>query len=281
MSVSIADALADAGDLNSDSSRLDAELLLGHALGQRREYLLSHPEALVPEAAVANFRHLLERRRKGEPIAYLLGVKGFWDFELKVTPAVLIPRPETELIIEQVLELYAGREHDTLSAADLGTGSGAIAIALARCNPGWQVSAIDSSEQALAVACENANALNVANIEFHQGNWCEPLIDGSCELIVANPPYVQDDDEHLEHDGLPFEPRSALVAEEQGMADLREIIASASRCLKSDSWLLLEHGFQQAAAVADLMKSAGYVDIHCQQDYAGNDRMTRGRWPGP
>ena len=279
MSVSIADALASAGELKSDSSRLDIELLLAHALGKRREFLLAHPEENIPEHVFAEFQQLLERRRQGEPIAYILGVKGFWDFDLRVTPAVLIPRPETELIVEQVLELYKGREGDSLTVADLGTGSGALAIALARCNPDWQVLATDISEQALVVARDNACKLDVERIVFRKGRWCEPLLDESCDLIVANPPYVRAGDKHLERDGLPFEPLSALVAEEEGLADLREIIVSAPRCLKRDSWLLLEHGFEQATAVADLMRGAGYVDIHCQRDYAGIDRMTRGRWP--
>lgn len=280
MSVSIADALAGARALNSDSPRLDAELLLAQALGKRREYLLSHPETLIPAEVFEDFQNTLSRRQAGEPIAYILGVKGFWDFELLVTPAVLIPRPESELIIEQALELYRGRENEALIAADLGTGSGALALALARSNPVWQLLAVDSSSQGLEVAQENARRLRIENVDFRMGHWCDPLADQSCDLIVANPPYICADDEHLQHDGLPFEPRNALVAEEQGMADLREIITAAPRCLKRDSWLLLEHGFEQADSVSKVMKAAGYVDIECQQDYAGKDRMTRARWPG-
>ena len=280
MTVSIADALAAARELDSETPRLDAELLLAHALHERREYLLSHPEAVVPEQALTDFQQLLARRKNGEPVAYLLGRKGFWDFDLVVTPAVLIPRPETELIVEQVLELYRGREGEALTAVDLGTGSGALAIALARSYLGWQIEAIDSSDAALAVAVDNAYRLGAQNIRFRQGNWCSPLEDNSCDLIVANPPYIEAGDGHLLSDGLPYEPRCALVAGEAGLADLKEIIATAPRCLKRDSWLLLEHGFEQANAVAELLKSAGFVDIHCQADYAGHDRMTRGRWPG-
>ncbi len=281
MVVSIADALAEASHLDSESARLDAELLLAKALGKRREYLLSYPERSVSDAALLEFRSLIARRANGEPVAYLLGSKGFWDFDLEVTPAVLIPRPETELIVERVLELYAGCSEHALNAADLGTGSGALAIALARCNPTWQLTAVDTSDAALVVAQENARRLGVATIQFSIGHWCRGLTHGYFELIVANPPYVRSDDPHLFQDGLPFEPRSALVAEDNGLADLSEIIEDAPRCLKSNSWLLLEHGFEQAEDVARMLRQRGYVDIHCHRDYAGQERMTEARWVAP
>lgn len=279
MFVSIADALNAARDLASESARLDTELLLAEALGQRREYLLTHPEAFVSEEQLARFHSALQRRESGEPVAYILGRKGFWDFELEVTPAVLIPRPETELIVEQVLELYGEKSREVLTAVDLGTGSGALAIALARANPDWRVIGVDNSQEAIEVAGRNAARLS-ASVQFSCSNWCDSLLDNSCDLIVANPPYVRGDDEHLQRDGLAFEPGSALVAQEQGMADLKQIIISARRCLKESCWLLLEHGYDQRQAVADQLQAAGYVDIHCQADYAGNDRMSRARWPG-
>lgn len=279
MSVSIADALSAARDLASESARLDAELLMAEVLGQRREYLLTHPEAILSKEQLASYNSVLQRRASGEPIAYILGRKGFWDFELEVSPAVLIPRPETELIVEQVLELYGKRSNEPLTAVDLGTGSGALAIALARTNPAWRVIGVDNSRAAIEVAARNAKRLS-ASVHFSCSSWCESLLDHSCDLIVANPPYVRGDDEHLQRDGLPFEPSSALVAQEQGMADLRQIIVSAKRCLKTDCWLLLEHGYDQRQAVADQLQAAGYMDIHCQADYAGNDRMSRARWPG-
>lgn len=278
MSVSIADALSAARDLLSDSARLDAELLLAEALGQRREYLLTHPEQAISDDQLASFNSALKRRESGEPIAYILGRKGFWDFELEVTPAVLIPRPETELIVEQVLELYADRADEQIRAVDLGTGSGALAIALARTNPNWRVIGVDNSSAALEIAVRNSERLS-ASVQFSCSSWCDSLLDNSCDLIVANPPYVRADDEHLLRDGLPFEPSSALVAREQGMADLNDIIASAGRCLKKGCWLFLEHGYDQRQAVAEMLKAAAYVEIHCQADYAGNDRMTRALWP--
>jgi len=280
VTVSVADAIREGADLPSDSPRLDAELLLAKALQRRREYLLSHPEQLLAQSELQDYRALLERRKAGEPVAYLLGSKGFWDFELAVTPAVLIPRPETELIVEQALALYAGREQEALHAVDLGTGSGALAIALARLNPAWQLTAVDTSAEALQLAQENAQRLQVSNIRFSCSSWCAEITNASCDLIVSNPPYIEEDDEHLQSEGLPFEPQGALVAAEQGLADIRQIVSEAKRCLKQDAWLLIEHGYEQAQAVHALLNENGYVEIHCQQDYAGNDRMSRARWPG-
>ncbi|GAB5501031.1 MAG: peptide chain release factor N(5)-glutamine methyltransferase [Pseudohongiellaceae bacterium] len=283
MAVSIASALAEQAQqlaAVSDSGRLDAELLLADVLDKRREYLLSHGEQELDQTTIAQFSQALARRKQGEPIAYILGRKGFWDFELTVTPAVLIPRPETELLVEAALELTAATANQVLNIADLGTGSGALAIALARANPQWQVAAVDSSAEALSVARANARRLGAEHIEFFQGSWCEPLIKREYTIIVANPPYVAGDDSHLMRDGLTFEPHQALVADREGLADLEAIIRQAPHYLKRDSWLLLEHGFQQGAAVAELLRAAGYRDIHCRQDYAGQDRMTQACWPG-
>lgn len=282
MAVSIAAALAEAQVLSavSDSWRLDAELLLGHVLVRPREWLISHSSDELDSSALDKYRELLKRRQQGEPVAYILGYKGFWDFELLVSPAVLIPRPETELIVETALQLLAGREQEALQIADLGTGSGALAIALARHSPTWQVTASDFSEEALRVAASNAAALAPNNIALCNGSWCQPLAESSYELIVANPPYVEEGDPHLQEDGLPFEPVSALVAADAGLADLREIISGARRCLKANGWLLLEHGYDQQDAVAETLHRAAYVDIQCQRDYAGQARMSQARWPG-
>lgn len=264
----------------SDSWRLDAELLLADCLGKGREYLISHSEQELDDATLNRFQQALQRRQQGEPVAYILGRKGFWDFELTVSPAVLIPRPETELLVEASLELTAGLPLSGIRAADLGTGSGALAIALGRARPDWQITAVDSSAEALAVATANARRLGAANIDFVQGSWCTPLPAGEYTLLVANPPYVAADDAHLTRDGLPFEPRQALVAGDQGFADLETIIRQSPRCLKRDSWLLLEHGFSQAAAVRDRLQAQGFVDIRSRRDYAGHERMTQARWPG-
>jgi len=281
MPVTIASALSGAQQLAtvSDSWRLDAELLLANALGKRREYLITHADQQLDATSLARFNDSLARRQQGEPIAYILGHKGFWDFDLSVTPAVLIPRPETELLVEAALEIAQTQTGETIAIADLGTGSGAVAIALARANRDWSVSAVDSSAEALAVASANADQLGAGHIEFLAGSWCEPLAANRYTIMVANPPYVAAGDSHLSRDGLSFEPYQALVAEADGLADLRSIVEQAPRCLKRDSWLLLEHGFQQAGAVAELLASGGFVDIRCRQDYAGNDRMTQARWP--
>lgn len=266
---------------SSDSWRLDTELLLAHVLDKSREYLLTWPEFEVDESAQKKFEELLNKRSKGEPVAYLIGKKAFWDFELNVNSNVLIPRPETELLVEKAIELLEVAEENpaaSISLADLGTGSGAIAIALAKQNAGWQVTAVDKSSEALAVAKNNGTLLSVTNIEFLQGSWCEPLAALNYDLIAANPPYVEAGNSHLTEGSLPFEPLMALVAADQGLADIEQIVEQSRACLRDGGWLLIEHGFDQCAQVARLLHKAGYSAIGSQADLAGIERIAFAQW---
>lgn len=256
----------------SESWKLDAELLLAEAIEQSREYLFTWPDQELTQSQIEKFDDYCDRRRTGEPIAYILGRQAFWDFELVVNPSVLIPRPETELLVETALELL----DNSASAAilDLGTGSGAIALALAANNKRWAVTAVDSSESALQVAANNAKLLELSNIEFRQTSWCDGLPTDHFDLIAANPPYVEKGDKHLSEGSLPFEPIAALIAGENGLADIRAIAEQARHCLKKHSWLLIEHGFQQKDAVDKILVETGYGNIECVKDLAKLDRLT-------
>lgn len=277
MPVTIKQALAQADQLRSvsDSWRLDAELLLAQVLCTSREYLYTWPTRELAADQLAAYGDCLHRRQSGEPIAYILGKQAFWDFELKVNPSVLIPRPETELLLETALEILGRQSETSLHILDLGTGSGAIALALARSNRDWRLTAVDVSDDALALAKENAQALAVTNIEFRQSSWCEGLEPFGYDMIVSNPPYVAEGDRHLQEGDLRFEPALALVSSEQGLSDIRQIANQSSSFLKKDAWLLLEHGYEQKQDVARLLKDAGFSNIACSQDLAGMDRLTR------
>ncbi|MGH8316439.1 MAG: peptide chain release factor N(5)-glutamine methyltransferase [Steroidobacteraceae bacterium] len=255
---------------------LDAELLLAHAMGSGRVRLHSHPEEIPPAGAAGRFIDLIERRAAGEPLAYLLGRKDFWTLELNVSPAVLVPRPETELLVERALALHAG-EHARV--ADLGTGSGAIALALASARPHWQVTATDLSAEALAVARANAVRLGLTRVQCIEGDWLSCLIGCSFDLLLSNPPYVAAGDPALEQPELRREPRLALIAAEEGLAALRTIIRTAPDRLEPGGWLLLEHGATQAAAVAGELVARGFAQVRSHRDLAGHERMTEGQWP--
>lgn len=280
MAVSIKQALAQGADLEavSESWRLEAELLLAAVLGKTREYLHTWPERELNTDQLTDYEAYLTRRRGGEPIAYILGYRAFWDFELTVTPAVLIPRPETELLVEAALEQAAGFNNSSLRCADLGTGSGAIAIALARELPSATITAVERSPAALAVARDNALRLGATNIDLCQGIWCEELATDDYDLVVSNPPYVAADDPHLARGDLRFEPMVALVATDAGLGDLRMIIGQSRRVLRHGGWLLVEHGYNQGPAVRGLFMSQGYRNVAGRQDHAGQDRITLGQW---
>lgn len=255
---------------------LDAELLLAHSLGVRRARLRSHPEEIPAADAAAQFRARIEQRAAGEPVAYILGRKHFWTVELGVSPAVLVPRPETELLVERALALHPGAQ---ATVADLGTGSGAIALALASARPRWQVVATDLSAEALAVARANAQALGLARVEMVQGDWLTCLHGRNFDLLVSNPPYVAADDPALRQPELLREPRLALVAAQDGLAALRAIVRDAPDHLERGGWLLLEHGAGQAAAVAGALVARGFAQVRSHRDLAGRERMTEGQWP--
>jgi len=257
--------------------RADAEALLLHALGRDRAWLFAHGRDPVAGPVAAAFRALVARRANGEPVAYLTGRRGFWTLDLAVGPATLIPRPETELLVELALaRLDAAPRH----VADLGTGSGAIALALASERPAARVVATDSSAAALAVARANATSHGLGNVEFRHGPWWAPLAGERFDLVASNPPYIAAADPHLDQGDLRFEPASALASGADGLDDIRRIIAGAPDHLHPGGWLLLEHGWDQGPAVAKLLRERGFEAVETMQDLEARDRTSLGRWPG-
>lgn len=262
---------------DSPSPRLDAELLLAHALGQSRSYLRTWPEREPDAAQCAAFAALLERRRAGEPVAYLLGRQGFWSLDLEVAPHTLIPRPDTELLVETALALGPGGPARVL---DLGTGTGAIALALACERPAWQVLGVDRVSEAVQLAERNRARLGLGNARFVESVWFSTLGGERFALIVGNPPYIAADDRHLSEGDVRFEPASALVAGEDGLADIRRIVAEAPEHLEAGGWLLLEHGYDQAEAVRALFAARGFAAVESRRDLGGHQRITLGQWTG-
>jgi release factor glutamine methyltransferase len=268
-----------ASDLLADedgSGRLDAEVLIGHVTGQPRHEPYIRPERTLPTSQGQRIEELVRRRAEGQPVAYLTGECEFWSLPLHVTPATLIPRPETELVVESALaHLPAG---ESLYIADLGTGSGAIALALASERPDWRVVATERCTAALEVARDNARRLDLANVAFHAGDWFEPLAGQRFDLIVSNPPYVRTGDPHLERGDLRFEPRTALASGVDGLDAIRRITASARQYLVPGGRLILEHGFDQGAPARDLLMALGYGDITTLRDLAGHERVAVCAW---
>ena len=255
---------------------LEAHVLLGHVLQQSRTFLLANPERELNPAQAADFAALLQRRANGEPIAYLVESREFYGLNFKVTPDVLIPRPETELLIELALERIPATS--PVQILDLGTGSGAIALALASALPNARVTAIDTSVTALDIARDNAERLSIKNVEFLEGDWLSPLAHGSrFDLILANPPYIAESDPHLQQGDVRFEPQSALRSGSDGLQDIRRIIAKARGFLTAQGWLLLEHGHEQAQACVKLLQESGYNLITTWADMAGQPRVTGGK----
>ncbi len=259
---------------SSPSPRADAELLLCHSLGWSRARLFSEAAQAMAGDIRAGFETLLARRLAGEPVAYLTGERGFWTLDLRVNRHVLIPRPETELVVERALALVSGTE--SRRVLDLGTGSGAIALALAGECPPWRISAIEQCSEALAVARDNGERLGLA-VEWHTGSWFEPLHGQRFDLIVSNPPYVAAGDPHLSRGDLRFEPTAALTAGTEGLDALRRIVTGAPDHLLPGGWLILEHGYDQADAVQDLLRSRGFRQIASHRDLGGQPRVTEGR----
>lgn len=261
----------------SSSARLDAELLLANATSLTRTVMRMSPERTVPSDQCAAYCALLERRRNGEPVAYLLGTQDFWTLTLAVTPAVLIPRPETELVVERALvHLPPG---SAAPALDLATGSGAIALAIATERPHVAQLATDVSEAALDVARANAARLGLDRVQFRAGSWYDPVGPQRFALITSNPPYVAAGDPHLEPAVLAHEPGIALFAEAGGFAALEAIVAGAPAHLLPGGWLVLEHGWQQAPRLRNLLELAGFRHVRSHADLAGHDRVTEGQWP--
>ena len=272
---SVQELLRSARDLPGDSPARDVEILLCHCLNKTRTWLYTWPETEVSGEALQHFKHLLDRRYAGEPIAYLTGHREFWSLDLAVAPSTLIPRPETETLVEWALELPLP---DRAAALDLGTGTGAIALALASEKPHWQVKGLDISAQAVRLAKDNALANDLKGVEFAESDWFSSLDKDSFDLLVSNPPYVEKGDPHLSQGDVRFEPESALVAASAGLADLAAIVETAPDYLNNQGWLLLEHGFDQGPAVRELLTQRGFSAVATRQDLAGQARITGGQW---
>lgn len=261
--------------LSGMDARREAEILLGHALQRGRAFLFAHANDVLEPSIAHTFAELIQRRQHGEPIAYLTGTRGFWTLELHVTPATLIPRPETEVLVEAALARLP--EHTALRIADLGTGSGAIALALASERPHAHLTATDQSPHALQIARENAARLELSNLRFLQGDWFAPLAGERFHLIASNPPYIAERDPHLSQGDLRFEPATALASGVDGLDAIRLLIASAPAYLHENGWLLLEHGHDQGQAVRELLCAAGFTEIETRVDAEDRERVSMGK----
>jgi release factor glutamine methyltransferase len=267
-------ALESALSLDSATARIEVQMLLQHVLGVSRAYLLAHPERVLDEAQAAAYHALLRRRLDGEPLAYILGEREFFGLNFRVTPATLIPRPDTELLVELALQRISPR--GPFRVLDLGTGSGAIALSIAHARPEAQVTAVDASPEALAVARDNAQRLDAGNVRLLVSDWFAALPGERFDLIVSNPPYIAGADAHLARGDLRFEPRSALASGADGLDDIRRIVAQAKDHLNKGGWLLFEHGYDQAAQARALLQQAGFTGVFSSRDLAGIERVSGG-----
>lgn len=259
---------------NNPDAQLEAELLLCHLLHKNRAYLYAHPEQILEQTLIATYMHFITERAQGVPIAYLTGMREFWSLPLKVTPHTLIPRPETEILVELALELIPNNSDTKI--LDLGTGGGAIALAIAKERPNWQVFACDLSLDALEVAKENAHNLKITNVFFYHSDWFEALPSIKYQAIVANPPYIAAHDSHLKQGDLRFEPLSALASGENGLADIDYIIKQSVKYLIPGGLLLLEHGWDQKISISAILKQLAYKNVRSWQDLLGHDRVSGG-----
>lgn len=261
----------------SDTPQLDCELLLCHVIDKDRTWLRTWPDNTVSPTHQTLFKSLLDQRIKGTPIAYITGSRGFWSMDLNVSSDTLIPRPETEILVEIVLKLGLPSQACGL---DLGTGSGAIALALASERLDMQWFAVDAQLGAVELAQDNCNQQQLSNVSIFQSNWFDAIKqqDNKFDLIVSNPPYIAKDDPHLSHGDVRFEPKTALVSGVDGLDDIKVIVSQSSMYLNTNGWLVLEHGYDQGKAVRDLMLFAGFNEVTTKQDYNNLDRITLGFW---
>jgi release factor glutamine methyltransferase len=264
-------------DLGTTTARIEAQCLLQHVLDVPRSYLLAHSEQVLNASQQAAYDSLLQRRLLGEPVAHVLGEREFFGLMFKVTPDTLIPRPETELLVELALQRIPARGH--FRVLDLGTGSGAIALSIAQSRPDAEVVAVDASEAALQVARGNARHLGIANVNILYSNWFSALAGQRYDLIVSNPPYVAAGDVHLSQGDVRFEPISALASGADGLDDIRRIIAGAGEFLAHGAWLLLEHGYDQADKVQTLFDQCGFAEVFSAKDMSGIERVSGGMLP--
>jgi len=273
----IASLLRNAELPDSPTARLDVELLLAAALGKPRSFLHTWPERIVSTEAAQAFDGFLKRRRTGEPVAYILGQQGFWNIDLEVATHTLIPRPETEMLVETALELLPSAIPHRL--LDLGTGTGAIALSLAKDRPQWTVTAVDRVEEAVELAERNRQRLHLDNAHVMRSHWFSAVEGQRFDLILSNPPYIASNDPHLVEGDVRFEPSSALVSGTDGLDDLRLIVSQAPAHLEASGWLLLEHGYDQGSAVRELLNRHGFEQIQTRRDLGDHERITFGRVP--
>lgn len=276
--IAIDTAVADtAGQLRavSESAHLEAELLVARSINMPRSYLFAHPEDTLDEFAIERLEEAVDRRLNGEPMAYITGVKEFWSLELMVSPGCLVPRPETELLVELALREMPRRSNWKI--LDLGTGSGAVAVAIASEQPLCEVTATDTSAEAIAIARQNVRQLELGNVTCLQGDWTEPVVEMKYDIITSNPPYVRDGDPAL--DSLDAEPHVALLGGADGLDHYRLLAVDCRAISKDGGLLLLEHGIDQQQAIIDLLQSAGWLDVRGHHDYAGNPRAVSARSP--
>ncbi len=272
--ITLAQATAELNDSNTPG--LDAELLLAHVLDKPRSYFFTWPEKDLTDQQWQDFQQLLEQRKKGIPVAYLIGEREFWSLTLRVNEATLIPRPDTELLVELAL---AQTLPDTANAKvlDLGTGTGAIALALAHEHPEWQLTAVDMSSEALTVARDNASLNHITNVRFLEGSWCEPVQSEQFDMIVSNPPYIRSDDHHLQQGDVRFEPITALASGADGLDDIRLIARQSYSLLKPGGWILMEHGYDQGEAVRRILAANHFIECKTKTDLSAQDRVTLAR----
>lgn len=275
--MTIDDALREAAGrlVMSRTARLDAEVLLAHVCETNRTWLYTWGDRELTATQHEAFQQLVAQRIEGLPVAYLVGSREFWGLRLETSPATLIPRPDTERLVEVALEFATPPAGELL---DLGTGTGAIALAFASERPGWRVTGVDLAPDAVTLAQANARQLAIANARFLESDWFSALAGHRFDLIVSNPPYIADDDPHLLRDDVRFEPRSALVAEASGMSDLEWLAGRAPDHLQPGGWLWMEHGHTQAALVREVLLRRGFRDVDSRRDLAGHERVTGGRW---
>lgn len=261
----------------SESAKLDAQILLGFVLNKATNYLYTWPDKTLSSEQLSSYKLLLEERLKGKPIAYITGVKEFWSLPFYCNESTLIPRPDTEVLIEQILTVAQESLGKEISCIDLGTGTGAIALALASEKPLWHIEAIDYSANAVKLAQKNAKNLNISHVQIYQSDWFSNVSkDKQFDVIISNPPYIDENDSHLTQGDVRFEPLTALISADEGLADIDMITRESKHYLKSGGYLFFEHGYNQGEAVRNIMLALQFKQVKTVQDYAGNDRVTFG-----